>query len=258
VFPAKEELPMSPFFSPSHKKVIFFDMNNTLVDRRQCFESSFTEVVDEFMARWDPDDIPWTAQDALQSYKLTWSDQRKAASRHALKIGELRQNCLQKALQPYPILVTPAFVSAFFSRVEELEDNYVSLFPDVEQTLDALSKRYKLAIISNGESTRLRNNVTKLKLDTWIKKEQLFTSQQDGTRKPHANMFELALHGMKTSPSLSVMVGNSWKNDIIGSTRCGIDAVWLQPSHIKKVSQRKLGKQKVITIRSFKQLLQIF
>ncbi|MFD0698679.1 HAD family hydrolase [Paenibacillus sp. GCM10027628] len=245
---------MSPFFSPTRKKVIFFDMNNTILDRRQCFDSAFLEVMNDYTARWEPDDQNWSSQDALQSYKLEWSRHRKAPIRSPISPDELRHVCLRKALQPFPVTVNPAFTRSFFDQVEEQEDNFVALFPGVEDTLETLSKTYKLAIISNGNRKRLQSNLQKLRLTSWIDQDRLFSSEKDGPRKPHPAIFEAAMKAMGTTANHSVMVGNSWRNDIVGATSCGMDAIWIHPGNIKKISERRIGKQKVVIVRSFKQL----
>ncbi|NEW07672.1 HAD family hydrolase [Paenibacillus sp. SYP-B3998] len=249
---------MSPFFSPTRKKIIFFDMNNTILDRRQCFDSAFVEVMGDFTARWEPEKQAWSSHDALQSYKLEWSRHRKTPLRSPISPDELRHVCLQKALQPFPIQVSPAFTRSFFEQVEEQEDNFVALFPGVEDTLEALSHNYKLAIISNGNRKRLQNNLQKLKLTTWIKQDRLFSSEKDGPRKPHPAIFEAAMKTIGMTPGQSVMVGNSWRNDIVGATSCGMDAIWIHPGNMKKIAERRIGKQKVIIIRSFKQLQYTF
>jgi putative hydrolase of the HAD superfamily len=249
---------MKSLFSPSQKKVIFMDMNNTLVDRRRCFDLAFIETIDDFTGRWETDDFTWTSQDALQSYKLEWSRQRKLTTRNAISQEDLRKSCLSKALSPFPVKVNTAFSRTFFDQVEKLEDHHVSLFAGVQETLDQLAERYKLAIISNGARSRLEASLTKLGLDKWIGGDRLFSSSKDGIRKPQAAMFEMALQGMQITPGQSVMVGNSWKNDVVGATKCGVDAVWIYPAHFKKLSERKLGRQKVIIIRTFPQLTEIF
>ncbi|MBA2943958.1 HAD family hydrolase [Paenibacillus sp. CGMCC 1.16610] len=249
---------MSPFFSPTRKKVIFFDMNNTILDRRQCFDSAFLEVMNDYTARWEPDETLFTAQDVLQSYKMEWSRHRKAPVRSPLSPDELRHICLRKALHPLPVNVSTAFTRAFFEQVEEQEDHFVALFPGVEDTLEALSQNYKLAIISNGNRRRLQSNLDKLKLTRWITEDRLFSSEKDGPRKPHPAIFERALKTMNAASSQSVMVGNSWRNDVVGAASSGLDAIWIHPGNMKKISERRIGKQKVVIIRSFKQLIYTF
>jgi HAD superfamily hydrolase (TIGR01662 family) len=248
---------MKALFSPVQKKVIFMDMNNTLVDRRRCFDLAFIQTMDDFTARWEPQDFTWTSQDALQSYKLEWSRQRKMNTRNSISQDELRKSCLSKAFHPLPVKVNTIFARHFFDQVERLEDHHVSLYPGVMETLKALADRYQLAIISNGERSRLEANLQKLGLDQWISGKRLFSSGKDGVRKPQAAMYETALQGMHVNPAQCIMVGNSWRNDVVGSTKCGVDAVWIHPAHMKKLSERKLGKQKVVIIRAFPQLAHI-
>jgi HAD superfamily hydrolase (TIGR01549 family) len=244
---------MSSFFFPQ-KKVVFFDMNNTLVDRRRCFDFAFLDALSEFTGRWAPEASTWTAQDALHSYKLEWSRARKAEDKPPLSSEEIRIRSLKKALEPYPIRVNEAFAKIFFDQVELAEEKYVSLFPGVEEVLNELSKRYKLAIISNGKRSRLERNLRNLKLERWFPEHLIFSSLKDGPRKPHSALFEAAMKATGTKPIEGVMVGNSWKNDIIGATRCGLDAIWIYPAHAKKISRRKVGKHKILIIKAVKQL----
>ncbi|TCZ75290.1 HAD family hydrolase [Paenibacillus albiflavus] len=248
---------MSPSFVPNQKKVIFFDMNNTLVDRRKCFDSAFVSVLKDFTGRWSSEDTELNPQQALQNYKIEWSRHRKTTGKDFEAGDELRYNCLLKALEPYHFKVTPGFSKIFFKQIDDAEESFISLFPGVEETLRALSAKYTLAIISNGSRKRLEQNLNKLQLTRWIRDDWIFTSQQDGPRKPHPGLFETAMATTGTSPAQGLMIGNSWKNDIIGATRCGLDAIWIHPNHVKKISQRKIGKQKVVIIRSFRHLIHV-
>jgi len=245
---------VSPFFLLNQKKAIFFDMNNTLVDRRKCFDAAFLAVIRDFTGRWKSEETEWNPQLALQAYKLEWSKQRKAFGKDHESADEQRIACLRKALETFDMKISLPFAKAFFEELDEAEPNFVSLFPGVEETLRALSSKYMLAIVSNGSRKRLEANLSRLGLTRWIAENRIFSSLQDGPRKPHPGLFEAAMRSTGVTPAQAVMVGNSWKNDIIGATRCGLDAVWIHPSHIKKMSQRKIGRQKVVIIRSFRYL----
>ncbi|WP_331436727.1 HAD family hydrolase [Gordoniibacillus kamchatkensis] len=164
---------------------------------------------------------------------------------------------MRKALESYPIKVSESFARSFFQQVEQAEEGYVTLFPQVLDTLASLSANYRLAIISNGRRDRLEANLTRLGLERFIPKERLFSSERDGPRKPHPDMFQLAMHKLGIRPQEGVMIGNSWKQDIVGATDSGLDAVWIHPAGVKKISQRKLGLQTVVIIRNFQQLLTI-
>lgn len=245
---------MSSWFRTGKKKALFFDMNNTLVDRRQCFHAGFIEVLGDYTARWDTEGEMLSAEDALLGYKAEWSRRRKLPGREPLTSDELRFVCLKKALEGIPIPVTETFSRSFFHQVEQAEESYVSLFPRVLETLEALSRQYRLAIISNGKRDRLEWNLSKLGLERYVPRDRLFSSERDGPRKPHPEMFQTAMQTLGIRPQEGVMIGNSWKQDIVGATESGLDAVWIHPAGVKKIAQRKLGRQQVVIIRAFHQL----
>ncbi|WP_331436726.1 hypothetical protein [Gordoniibacillus kamchatkensis] len=57
---------MGSWFRTGRKKALFFDMNNTLVDRRQCFHAGFVEVLGNYTARWDAEGAaPAAPEEAL-------------------------------------------------------------------------------------------------------------------------------------------------------------------------------------------------
>ena len=55
----------------------------------------------------------------------------------------------------------------------------------------------------------------------------LITSEECGVAKPDGAIFRCALERLDVAPGDAVMVGDSWDKDVIGATRMGIRAVWL-------------------------------
>jgi putative hydrolase of the HAD superfamily len=96
--------------------------------------------------------------------------------------------------------------------------------------------------------------LTRLGLDRFVPRQRLFSSERDGPRKPHPDMFRSAMKALGIRPLEGVMIGNSWKQDIVGATASGLDAVWIHPAGVKKIARRKLGQQQVIIVRAFQQL----
>lgn len=67
--------------------------------------------------------------------------------------------------------------------------------------------------------------VAKLELNRWA--DFMVTSEEAGCEKPHPFMFQLALNKLKLSASDVCMIGDSYKKDIQGAKRLGIDTYWL-------------------------------
>jgi HAD superfamily hydrolase (TIGR01662 family) len=245
-------------YTPELKKVIFFDMNRTLIDPKQSFRDSFLEILEEYTGRWQQD--TFSPAQILQIYLEQWQKQRKSKTKSSLSPDQIRRKCLAQALQSLPIPNKERFVRIFWQQTKARQDKSPRLYADVRETLGRLlEKSYKLAVISNGSKAKQEQQLKLLNLQSLIPPNHLFSSQNGGVRKPNPQLFQHALQAMRVSSSQAVMVGDSWKNDIVGAVNSGMDAIWLRPTHDNKQSpHRKLGSRQVIVIRHFNQLDAIF
>jgi len=61
----------------------------------------------------------------------------------------------------------------------------------------------------------------------WPHVDVLVTSEECRTTKPDPAIFRVALERLGVAADEAAMVGDSWQNDIVGATQCGIRAIWL-------------------------------
>src|SRR5690554_4363310 len=149
---------MKPIFNSPDKKVIFFDLYDTLIDREKSFTQALNESLMEFTARWD--DQHWSPSAVVDMYRKEWSKQStyaKKAKAHTKKRKLVRTKkmrqllCLAKSLQDAPFEVTESFVQTLLQRTKALTLQHTSLYPDVRTTLEQLKQQYTLSIISRSE-----------------------------------------------------------------------------------------------------------
>ena len=74
--------------------------------------------------------------------------------------------------------------------------------------------------------------IEKLNLNNWA--DFMVTSEEAGCEKPHPFMFQLALHKLNLNADEVCMIGDSYKKDIQGAKRLGIDAYWLTDKELDK------------------------
>lgn len=255
---------MKTIFSSSDKKVIFFDLYETLIDRDLSFALALNESLEEFTARWDSQE--WNPAIAVEVYQKEWGKKpvatRKGIAHHKKRrlvhTKEQRQLlCLSKSLQGSPFELTDSFLRTLLKRTKELYVQRPSLYPDVQHTLEQLNEHYTLALISNGKRERLIQVLQHAGLAHIFPIHTIFVPSSPRTKKPHPDIFHKALKIMDTQPHQAIMVGNSWNNDIFGGNRCGMDTVWIH-SRNQKTHLKRIGRNKVITIARFKQLLLLF
>ncbi len=240
---------MKTIFSPKTKKVLFFDWNHTLVDPNQSFKKHFVSLLDEFGGRWAHDG-EWNPSKLYHSYEKEWKKMR--LSRPSAKPDQLRRLCLKKTLRPYPFDLNEKFLRTFFRELRIRQQKQPVFFPKTRAVLNELNEKYKLALISNGGCSYLDS----LGMSEYFPKSHRFTASQYGVRKPHRALFQKALEGMNVKADEAVMIGNSWRNDIRGAMRAGIDAVWLKKG-MSGLIRNKKGRI-VVRVQSIAELTDIF
>ncbi|MBU7320352.1 HAD family hydrolase [Paenibacillus oleatilyticus] len=246
------------------KRAIFFDVNQTLVQQGLSFEQCFAEVWNDYSARWAAEDRP--KADSLWEQYITRWQQRKKGRTTFKQLDELQQQCLREAFEALRIPASSGVLRGFMQDIRRLQVAAKSMAPQAAKTLETLSRTYRLAIISNSPRSEVLMMLQRFGLESYFPEERVFTAQKPADKKPAPHLFKTALQTMQLAPRQALMVGNSWKHDVCGAVKAGLDAVWLHPGAVgpsaesgdKKISQQRLGKRKVYLIKQLDQLHQLF
>ncbi len=196
--------------------VFLFDLDNTLLDDNAAqkkylpvlynrFQHSIHCSFDEFSNRWK-DTLPKYHQLYAEG-RITFEEQRflrvkESFNNNLLTLEELRR-------------ITSCF--------DELFADSWSLFPDTQEVLQHL-KEYKLGIITNGSSTQQLLKINRTAIRHYF--DCIVISEEVGVAKPNPAIFHYACKLLNCNPSDCYFIGDSWENDIEGSRRAGMKAVW--------------------------------
>ena len=102
--------------------------------------------------------------------------------------------------------------------------------PGAEEAVEALSKKYRLFLASNGTASVQKGRMTSANLYRFF--ERVFVSQEIGHNKPSVAYFEACfaqIPGFQKEKAL--MVGDSLTSDILGGKNAGLRTVWVNPHH---------------------------
>lgn len=103
--------------------------------------------------------------------------------------------------------------------------------PGAEEAVDALSKKYRLFLASNGTASVQKGRMTSANLYRFF--ETVFVSQEIGYNKPSKAYFDACfarIPGFRREKA--VMVGDSLSSDIKGGINAGLKTVWVNPGHL--------------------------
>lgn len=242
------------YFSPQQKKVIFFDLNRTLIDYKRSYQRCFVEVLEEFAGRWERDDVDWQPKKIASQYMKTYNSKRWSNNKKKPSIKKRRLISMRTVLKPYPFIINDDFVRQFFRRMNTLRSQHYELHPQATVVLTKLQKSYQLGLISNNR----RIDLEQIGLSSYFTKQQFITPPKGGHGKPHPTIYRHALQVFGVKASDCVMIGDSWKRDIVGATRAGLDAIWINPLNNKSIKKQKIRQRKVIVVSNLKQVPHIF
>ncbi|NHN31393.1 HAD family hydrolase [Paenibacillus agricola] len=241
------------------KKAICFDLNETLIHQGITFEHAFRSVWNDYAGR-GLQGSDSNADTIWEQYQEQWQQHRKSKSSE-LSFDLLQEQCLKDAIAMQQLPVHQGFAPHFFQLVRKQRLAGKTLAPGVETTLRALSQNYRLAIISNSPHSEVDILLERFRLKSYFSEERIFTAHKPSEKKPGFLIFKTALQALDLMPRQAVMVGNSWKHDICGAAKAGLDVIWLrslQDRGTKKISRQKLGKRTVYHIQEISQLLELF
>jgi putative hydrolase of the HAD superfamily len=103
------------------------------------------------------------------------------------------------------------------------------LMPGAKEMLDAVASRYNLYILSNGFRELQLRKMQSSGIDQYFKK--IILSEDIGVMKPWPQIFYYALSATQSQLNESLMLGDSWENDIIGARNTGMDQLYYNPTH---------------------------
>ncbi len=102
--------------------------------------------------------------------------------------------------------------------------------PGAEEAVDALSKKYRLFLTSNGTASVQKGRMTSANLYRFF--EKVFVSQEIGHNKPAKAYFDACFAQIPDfDPAKAMIVGDSLSSDILGGMNAGIKTCWVNPSH---------------------------
>jgi HAD superfamily hydrolase (TIGR01549 family) len=98
------------------------------------------------------------------------------------------------------------------------------LVDGARELLDALFEKSRLGIVTNSSVTEQMEKLRTLDIGRYF--DTLVMSEDVGVAKPDTRIFEIALERIGAKPHETVMIGDSYTNDVMGATDAGIAAIW--------------------------------
>ncbi len=225
---------------------IFFDLDRTIWDFDASADDSFNRMFIKY--RLEELGVP-SLKVFREHYErhndLLWSWYRK---------GEILKEVLN--IKRFEMTLADFGISDTLIAVGMSED-YVTvnpekafLFPGAIESLEYLSQKYPLHLITNGFQEVQEQKFRIAKLYLYFK--TVTTSEEAGIKKPEPGIFNFAMEKANCTAEDSIYIGDDLAVDVNGALNVGMDQVYFN-------AEGKRHKEKVtFEIRCLKELMEIF
>ena len=233
---------------------ITFDLWNTLIANRSYGNQRYNFLID-FMHK--------------QSYKVSLDELKEkynsALEKHRItekKFGLIHfqlEDRLKELFSSLKLVITPNLLN---NLIIDLEDILMldppPLMDGVKETLEYLSKNFKLGVISDTGITPGRVLRKVLETHDILKYFQTtIFSNETGYLKPSNAMFETALKNMEIDSENAIHIGDLLQTDIIGAEEAGMKTIWISYNKIPTNFYSEMRITPDFTISNIKEMIPI-
>jgi putative hydrolase of the HAD superfamily len=207
-------------------KHLFFDLDRTLWDFEKSALEAFEEIFKKHaLSEKGIDDYTAFHHKYAAHNRRLWDLYREGM----LEKEVLRWKRFYLTLLDYGIDDKP-LAEAMGTDYLEISPRKVNLFPHAMETVEYLSGKYHLHLITNGFQEVQEIKIKTSGLDHFF--ETLITSEEAGVKKPDPRIFYYALEKTGALPDESLMIGDDYAVDIEGARKVNIDQVFFDPEAI--------------------------
>ena len=196
---------------------LFLDLDDTILDFKKAEYIAIGKTIAEFGI--DPTDAVRSRYHEIN--KWHWQQ---------LELGKMTR--AQVLENRFSVLFSELGVQVDATAVARAYEKNLSqghwFLPGAEETLEVLSKKYRLFLASNGTASVQKGRMTSANLYRFF--ETVFVSQEIGYNKPSRAYFDACFGAIPGfDPARAIMVGDSLSSDIQGGINAGIKTVWVNP-----------------------------
>jgi len=207
-------------------KHLFFDLDRTLWD----FENNSVATFKIIFKKRDLQTIFPDFDTFINTYKVHNENLWELYRLRQITKTELRNSRFQLTLKDFGV-DNPILAEQIGDDYVEISPLQTALFPKTLETLDYLSKKYEMHIITNGFVEVQYKKLEHSGLRKYFK--HIITSEEAKASKPKPEIFHAAISAANARKKDSLMIGDDLKNDILGAKNYGLDQVFFNPTQNK-------------------------
>ena len=202
-------------------KAVLFDLDDTLVDHQHSYRSGLVALRDQFAP------LRQQSLEALDAVYNQWLE--------TLHVGVLegRYTLLEARRERFRQIFRHCDATISEADLEDVIALHHRVYRDSQRPiagviplLDHLQHGgIKIGIVTNNLTAEQQGKLRQCGLESYI--DVMVTAEDTGIPKPDPAMFHAVLAHLDCAADDAVMIGDSWRSDVLGATALGMRTLWL-------------------------------
>ena len=198
---------------------LFLDLDDTILDFKKAERIAISKTIGDYGLE--------PTEEVLHRYHLINKWHWEQMELGKLTRPEVLQNRFEALFAEFGKTVDKAACAKVYEKNLSIGHYFL---PGAEETVELLSKRYRLFLTSNGTASVQKGRMTSANLYRFF--EKVFVSQEIGHNKPSKAYFDGCIAQIPDyDPAKTMIVGDSLSSDIKGGINAGIATCWVNPTH---------------------------
>lgn len=202
-------------------KAIIFDFDGTLTKRLENVYLLYNDFFKKYF--FDLDEIEYEAviQD-LMYYECNGTI-------------VLRDRMIQFR-KKYSKYINDEVVETFVDYYRNNMYKYCNLKPETLDVLNKLKGKYKLGILSNGDSKTQHDKVDKFGLEKYF--DKVLISGDVDIEKPDTRIYRIMVDALGVQANECLFIGDTYSTDILGAIKSNMIPIWMKMDREKPTSYK--------------------
>ena len=198
---------------------LFLDLDDTILDFHKAERIAISKTIRDFGVE--------PTEEILNRYHMINKWHWEQLEKGLLTRPQVLQNRFQVLFEELGLQIDAVLCARTYEKNLSIGHYFL---PGAEEAVDALSKKYRLFLASNGTASVQKGRMTSANLYRFF--EKVFVSQEIGYNKPSKAYFDICFAQIPGfDPKKAMIVGDSLSSDIKGGIQAGIKTVWVNPTH---------------------------
>ena len=196
-------------------EILFLDLDDTILDFHKAERIAISKTIRDFGVE--------PTEELLHRYHVINKWHWEQLEQGKLTRAEVLENRFGVLFEELGLEVDKTACARAYEKNLSIGHYFL---PGAEEAVDALSKKYRLFLASNGTASVQKGRMTSANLYRFF--EKVFVSQEIGYNKPSKAYFDACFSQIPDfDPQKAIIVGDSLTSDILGGINAGIATCWV-------------------------------